>query len=81
MLIRVRAVLMAVLLAAAGLLGVAILSPAAQAADTTLVGNLTAPDGTDYPSCRMKAVEPLGPLVTGTRRHLRYHIVYEQLAR
>lgn len=46
MLIRVRAILMAVLLAAAGLLGVAILSPAAQAADTTLVGNLTAPDGT-----------------------------------
>jgi len=45
-LIRVRAVLMAVLLAAAGLLGVAILSPAAQAADTSLVGNLTAPDGT-----------------------------------
>jgi neutral amino acid transport system permease protein len=45
-LIRVRAILMAVLLAAAGLLGVAILSPAAQAADTTLVGNLTAPDGT-----------------------------------
>ncbi len=46
MLIRVRAIFMAVLLAAAGLLGVAILSPAAQAADTTLVGNLTAPDGT-----------------------------------
>ena len=46
MLIRVRAILMAVLLAAAGLLGVAILSPAAQAADTSLVGNLTAPDGT-----------------------------------
>jgi neutral amino acid transport system permease protein len=45
-LIRVRAILMAVLLAAAGLLGVAILSPAAQAADTSLVGNLTAPDGT-----------------------------------
>jgi neutral amino acid transport system permease protein len=45
-LIRVRAIFMAVLLAAAGLLGVAILSPAAQAADTTLVGNLTAPDGT-----------------------------------
>ena len=46
MLIRVRAIFMAVLLAAAGLLGVAILSPAAQAADTSLVGNLTAPDGT-----------------------------------
>jgi len=45
-LIRVRAIFMAVLLAAAGLLGVAILSPAAQAADTSLVGNLTAPDGT-----------------------------------
>jgi len=42
---------------------------------------LAAPDGTDYPACRVKAIEPLGPPMAGARRHQRYHIVYEQLAR
>jgi len=61
--------------------GLALLAAACAAFVDGRTYRLTAPDGTDYPSCRMKAVQPLGPLVTGTRRHLRYHIVYEQLAR
>jgi len=61
--------------------GLALLVAACEAFVDARTYILTAPDGTDYPACRMKAVERLGPPQVGTRWHLSYRITYEQLAR
>jgi len=42
---------------------------------------LTAPDGTDYPNCRVTALERLGPPQVGTLWHQPYRVTYHQLAR
>jgi len=42
---------------------------------------LTAPDGTDYPNCRVQALERLGPPWVGTLWHQPYRVTYQQLAR
>ncbi len=42
---------------------------------------LTAPDGTDYPNCRMERFERLGPPLVGLKWHRRYRITYRQLVR
>ncbi|MEA3368108.1 MAG: hypothetical protein U9R68_08350, partial [Planctomycetota bacterium] len=61
--------------------GLALLMAACEAFIDGRTYILTAPDGTDHPSCRMKAVERLGPPQVGTCWHLSYRITYEQLAR
>ena len=42
---------------------------------------LTAPDGTEYPNCRLERFERLGPLLVGVKWHQPYRITYRQLAR
>jgi hypothetical protein len=42
---------------------------------------LTAPDGTDYPNCRMEQFDRLGPPLVGLKWHRRYRITYRQLVR
>jgi len=42
---------------------------------------LTAPDGTDYPNCRMERFERLSPPLVGTHWHRLYRITYRQLVR
>ena len=42
---------------------------------------LTAPDGNDYPHCRMERFERLGPPQVGTAWHQMYRITYRQLLR
>jgi hypothetical protein len=42
---------------------------------------LTAPDGVDYPNCRLERFERLGPPQVGTQWHQAYRITYRQLAR
>jgi len=61
--------------------GLALLVAACEAFVDARTYTLTAPDGTDYPHCRMTAFERLGPPQVGTRWHLPYEITYEQLAR
>ena len=61
--------------------GLALLLAACDAFVDARTYTLTAPDGTDYPHCRVTAVERLGPPQAGTRWHLPYRITYEQLAR
>lgn len=61
--------------------GLALLLAACEAFIDARTYTLTAPDGTDYPRCRVTAVERLGPPQDGTRWHLPYRITYEQLAR
>ncbi|MBL7140767.1 MAG: hypothetical protein ISS74_07645 [Planctomycetes bacterium] len=42
---------------------------------------LTAPNGVDYPNCRVAALERLGPPQVGTAWHQPYRVTYQQLAR
>jgi len=61
--------------------GLALLVAACEAFIDGRTYTLTAPDGTDYPHCRMTAFERMGPPQPGTRWHLPYAVTYEQLAR
>ncbi len=64
---RVRSALLALLIAAASFLGVTVLgASAAHAADTTLVGNLTAPDGTPVEGVVVAVSSEDGFAETGT---------------
>ena len=64
---RVRSALLALLIAAASFLGVTALGvSAAHAADTTLVGNLTAPDGTPVEGVVIAVSSEDGFAETGT---------------
>ncbi|HEV8025247.1 MAG TPA: branched-chain amino acid ABC transporter permease [Candidatus Nanopelagicales bacterium] len=65
--LRVRSALVALLIAAASFLGMSALgASAAYAADTTLVGNLTAPDGTPVEGVAVSASNDDGFSVTAT---------------
>jgi hypothetical protein len=76
-----REIIQAGILSAASASALATAEAAVEAFIDGRAYTLTAPDGVDYPNCRMERFERLGPPQTGTQWHRAYRIAYRQLAR
>jgi hypothetical protein len=68
-------------LTAAAPAGLAMIEAAIEAFIDGRTYTLTAPDGTEYPHCRLERLERRGPPLAGVYWHQPYRILYRQLAR